>query len=89
VRLQAFTGGSWKVSPVDKREEPPWWLRQERICPQYGRLGFDSWVRKIPWTGAWQSLQCSCLENSMDRGAWWVTVHGFFKELATTKQLTL
>ena len=21
-------------------------------------------------------LQYSCLENSMDRGAWWVTVHG-------------
>ena len=21
-------------------------------------------------------LQCSCLENPMDRGAWWVTVHG-------------
>ena len=20
-------------------------------------------------------LQCSCLENSMDKGAWWVTVH--------------
>ena len=22
------------------------------------------------------SLQYSCLENSMDRGAWWATVHG-------------
>ena len=21
-------------------------------------------------------LQCSCLENSMDRGTWWATVHG-------------
>ena len=20
-------------------------------------------------------LQCSCLENSMDRGTWWATVH--------------
>ena len=24
-------------------------------------------------------LQYSCLENSMDRGAWWVTVHGVAK----------
>ena len=24
-------------------------------------------------------LQYSCLENSMDRGAWWVTVHGIAK----------
>ena len=24
-------------------------------------------------------LQYSCLENSMDRGTWWVTVHGVEK----------
>ena len=24
-------------------------------------------------------LQCSCLENSLDRGAWWATVHGVTK----------
>ena len=24
-------------------------------------------------------LQYSCLENPMDRGAWWVTVHGVTK----------
>ena len=27
-------------------------------------------------------LQCSCLENPMDRGAWSTTVHGIMKELA-------
>ena len=32
-------------------------------------------------------LQCSCLENSTDRGAWWATVHGVMKESDTTKQL--
>ena len=26
-------------------------------------------------------LQCSCLENPMDRGAWWATVHSGHKEL--------
>jgi len=30
------------------------------------------------------SLQYSCLENSMDRGTWWVTVH---KELDRTEQV--
>ena len=25
-------------------------------------------------------LQCSCLENSMDRGAWQATVHGVTKK---------
>ena len=31
----------------------------------------------------------SCLENPMDRGAWWATVHGVKKELDTTERLTL
>ena len=28
-------------------------------------------------------LQYSCLENPMDRGAWWATVHGVTKESDT------
>ena len=39
------------------------------------KRGFDTWVRKIPWRRAWQLTPYSCLENSMDRGAWWATVH--------------
>ena len=30
----------------------------------------------IPGVGNGNLLQYSCLGNSMDRGAWWVTVHG-------------
>ena len=30
----------------------------------------------------WQPLQYSCLENSMDRGAWWATVHEVAKSQA-------
>ena len=34
----------------------------------------------IPGSGIYGSqLQYSCLENSMDRGAWWATVHGVEK----------
>ena len=32
--------------------------------------GFHPWVRKNPGEGNGNSLQYSCLENSMDRGAW-------------------
>ena len=32
--------------------------------------GFDPWVGKIPGGGNGNRLQCSCLENPMDRGAW-------------------
>ena len=31
---------------------------------------------RSPGGGHGNPLQYSCLENPMDRGAWWVTVHG-------------
>ena len=31
---------------------------------------------RSPGGGHGSSLQYSCLENPMDRGTWWVTVHG-------------
>jgi len=34
---------------------------------------------RCPGEGNGNPLQYSCLENSMDRGAWWVTVHGVAK----------
>jgi len=51
-------------------------------------------VGSIPGSGltlekevAIHSLQCSCLVNPMDKGAWWATVYGVAKELDTvTKQ---
>ena len=53
---------------------------------------------KIPWTeepgslyigeGNDNPLQYSCLENPMDGGAWWATVHGVTEESDTTEQLT-
>ena len=30
-------------------------------------------------TSSHASVQCSCLENPMDRGAWWAAVHGVAK----------
>ena len=35
-----------------------------------------------PGRGNGNSLQYSCLENPMDRGAWWATVHGVAKSQA-------
>ena len=34
---------------------------------------------RSPGEGNGNPLQYSCLENSMDRGPWWVTVHGVTK----------
>ena len=55
---------------------------KESAC-QHRRLGFDSWFGKIPGEGNSNPLQYSCLENPMDRGAWWATVQGVTKESDT------
>ena len=39
---------------------------------------------RCPGEGNGNSLQCSCLGNPMDRGAWWASVHGVAKESDTT-----
>ena len=39
---------------------------------------------RYPGEGTDNPLQYSCLENSMDRGARWATVHGIAKESDTT-----
>ena len=33
----------------------------------------------IHWQSTGSPLQYSCLENPMDKGAWWATVHGVAK----------
>ena len=48
-------------------------------CRRHKRWGFDSWNRTILWSRRCHLLQHSWLENSIDRGAWWVTVYGVTK----------
>ena len=44
---------------------------------------------RSPGGGYGNPLQYSCLENPMDRGAWWVTVHGVTKSRTQLKQLSM
>ena len=43
--------------------------------PAVQETWFHPWVGKTLGEGNGYTLQYSCLENSMDRGAWWATVH--------------
>ena len=44
-----------------------------------GDLGSVPELGRSPGGGHGNPLQYSCLENPMDGGAWWVTVHGVAK----------
>ena len=44
-----------------------------------GDLGLIPVSGRSSGEGNGNTLQNSCLENSMDRGAWWATVHGVAK----------
>ena len=48
---------------------------KESAC-NAGDLGSIPGSGKSPGEGNGNPLQYSCLENPMDRGAWWATVHG-------------
>ena len=44
-----------------------------------GDLGSIPGLGRPPGEGNGNPLQYSCLENPMDRGAWWAAVHGVAK----------
>ena len=46
-----------------------------------GDIGSIPGLGRLPREGNGNPLQCSCLGNPMDRGAWWATVHKVTKSL--------
>ena len=67
-------------------------------CRRHKRHGLDPCIGKIPWRESAtsslggkhsNSLQYSCLENHMDRGAWWAIVHRIAKSWAWPKWLSM
>ena len=53
-----------------------------------GNVGLIPVSGRCPGEGNGYPLHHSCLQNSMDRGAWWAVVHGVTKELDMTEQPT-
>jgi len=51
---------------------------KESVCT-VGDLGSIPGLGRFPGEGNGKPLQCSCLENSMDRGTCWATVPGVAK----------
>ena len=53
-----------------------------------GDLGSIPGSGRSPGEGNGNLLQSSCLENPMDRGAWWATVHGVAKSQTRLSDFT-
>ena len=68
----------WQPTPVLL---PGKWAAVHRVAKTERRLNdFTFFLSIVPFgEGNGNPLQCSCLENPMDRGAWWATVYGVAK----------
>ena len=53
-----------------------------------GDVGSVPGSGRSPGEGNDFPLHYSCLENPMDRGAWWATAHGVTKESNMTEELS-
>ena len=64
----------------------PWWLSSKESACSAGVTGAPGSIPRLgrsPGGGHSNPLQCSYLENSMDKGAW--QVHGLTKSQARLK----
>ena len=48
----------------------------KNLSANAGDAGLIPGLERCPGEGNGNQLPYSCLGNSMDRGAWWATVHG-------------
>ena len=55
----------------------------KNLAANAGDTGSISESGRSPGGGHGNPLQCSCLENPMDRGAWQGTVHGVAESYTT------
>ena len=63
-----------KIRSVNIRSDREYEIHLEIGMIQYSGQNYNFIIKEKG-----NPLQCSCLENPMDRGAWWATVHGVAK----------
>ena len=76
---------AWKI---------PWTEEPGRLQSMGSRSVRQDWATSLllftarHWRRKWQPLQCSCLENPRDGGAWWAAVFGVAQSRTRLKQLS-
>ena len=71
------------------------WTEEPGRLQSMGSLGVrHNWATSLSlftfmhWRKKWQPLQCSCLENPRDGGAWWAAVYGVAQSQTRPKRLS-
>ena len=89
-----FQRGQWHPTPVLLPGKPHGW-RSLVGCSPWGRTESDTTERlhfhfslSCIGEGNGNPLQCCCLENPRDGGAWWAAVYGVAKSQTRLKQLS-
>ena len=59
-------------------------------CSPWGRWVRHDWATSLSCIGEWNGnpLECSCLENPREGGAWWVTVYGVAQSQTRLRRLS-
>ena len=78
---------SFKVKALLTTISIPQWLSGKGSTSNEKNSGLIPESGRSPREGNDNLLQYSCLQNPMDRGTWWATVHGVANELHMTSQL--
>ena len=87
LRQELCPGFRWELCP-GFGQELGLSRGQESTCSVGDRASIPESGRS-PGEGNGNALQYSCLENSMDRGAWWVAVNRGCKKSDMTERLSL
>ena len=92
---QIWQRRQWHPTPVLLPGKSHGWRSLEG-CSPWGRWGSDTTERlHFPFSlscigeGNGNPLQCSCLENPRDRGAWWAAIYGVAQSRTWLKWLSI
>ena len=83
---ERYLGSNNDYSSNMKNNQKAWWISRATAEKTPGTKADTISVKSGEGNG--NPLQCSCLENLRDRGAWWAAIYGVTQSLTWLKQFS-